>query len=94
MSHIRTLHILNKAPSHPRTNQCLPALTDGDALLLTENGVLHLATEVAYKKNVTVYALAPDVQARGLGECSSEAFIIDFPAMVDLTAQAQNIISW
>lgn len=44
MTDIATLHILNKSPDHPRATQCLASLASNDALLLTENGVLLMAT--------------------------------------------------
>ncbi|MGK0525514.1 MAG: tRNA 2-thiouridine synthesizing protein B [Pseudomonadales bacterium] len=94
MTPIHTLHILNKAPEHPRSVACMGALMPGDALLLTENAVLALAAQCSTLAGIRVYALAPDVAARGLGQCTGEAALVDYPAMVDLTAQAQNVISW
>ena len=94
MSLIHTLHILNKSPEHPRSVACMAALRPGDALLLTENAVLALALQSEPVSSVSVYALAPDVVARGMGQSPSEASLVDFPAMVDLTARAKNIISW
>jgi tRNA 2-thiouridine synthesizing protein B len=94
MAPIHTLHILNKSPGHPRSAECRHALKPGDALLLTESAVLAIATPGDHGASIPVYALAPDVAARGLGQCAGEAIQVDFPAMVDLTAQAQNVISW
>ncbi|WP_100640595.1 sulfurtransferase complex subunit TusB [Marinobacter salexigens] len=94
MTHIHVLHILNKAPSHPRSVECLSALMPGDTLLLIENAVLAVASLNEYRAGIPVFALAPDVIARGLGECSENTTLVDFAAMVDLTAQAQQIISW
>ncbi|WP_339780419.1 sulfurtransferase complex subunit TusB [uncultured Marinobacter sp.] len=95
MTPIHTLHILNKAPGHPRSVACMGALKPGDALLLTENAVLALAIQGNTAASIRVYALAPDVAARGLGQRpGGAAALVDFPAMVDLTAQAQNVISW
>lgn len=93
MADIHTLHILNKIPAHPRSAACRDALQPGDALLLTESAVLALAAQ-AGPDAIPVYALASDVVARGLGQCTREASLVDFPAMVDLTSRAQNIISW
>ncbi|MDO6442412.1 MULTISPECIES: sulfurtransferase complex subunit TusB [unclassified Marinobacter] len=94
MKPIATLHILNKAPEHSRSVECMRSLRAGDALLLTESAVLAIATTDVHDPNTTVYALKADVLARGLDDCASETHLVDFPAMVDLTAQAQNIISW
>ncbi|MGO1749828.1 MAG: sulfurtransferase complex subunit TusB [Marinobacter sp.] len=94
MKDIHTLHILNKAPGHPRTVECRHALRPGDALLLTESAVLAIATSDGHNPGIPIYVLAPDAVARSLGQCDAEATLVDFPAMVDLTAQAQNVISW
>lgn len=96
MSDIKTLHILNKPPEHPRTQQCLEALNPGDALLLIENAVLAITMSVEAEVAVPVFALAPDVVARGLGQSprAASASLVDFPVMVNLTASAQNVISW
>src|SRR5690606_31406740 len=94
MISIHTLHILNKAPEHPRAAECLRALKPGDALLLIESAVLALAARSDLTAGIPIYALSPDVLARGLAQCTQEASLVDFPAMVELTAQAQNVISW
>lgn len=94
MSFIHTLHILNKGPEHPRSIDCRHALKAGDTLLLTENGVLALALSNSCEAAVPVYALTVDVMARGLNQCTKGTIMVDFTTMVDMTAQAQNIISW
>lgn len=94
MTEIKTLHVLNKAPEHPRTAECLRALKPGDALLLIESAVLALVSKNNPVAGTPIYALSPDVSARGLAQCAQEASLVDFPAMVKLTAQAQNVISW
>lgn len=92
---INTLHILNKAPDHPRTAHCKHALRPGDALLLTENAVLAISVAGVHDDAaIPVYALEADAAARGLGQSGTETTLVDFPAMVDLTARAQNVISW
>lgn len=94
MTPIHTLHILNKAPNHPRTAQCTHALKPGDALLLTESAVLALAVIRDHNPRVPVYALAADAVARGIGQCDADVTLVGFPAMVDLTAHAQHVICW
>ncbi|HDZ39447.1 MAG TPA: sulfurtransferase complex subunit TusB [Marinobacter sp.] len=94
MALIHTLHILNKTPGHARSLQCMDALRPGDALLFTESAVLALATQQHPEIDVPVFVLAPDALARGLGQCPDGVTQVDFPAMVDLTAQAQTVISW
>ncbi|WP_298447204.1 sulfurtransferase complex subunit TusB [uncultured Marinobacter sp.] len=94
MTEIDTLHILNKAPEHPRSAECLRAIEPGDALLLIESAVLTLATCSELRAGITLYALAPDALARGIAQNAVKASLVDFPAMVELTAQAQKVISW
>jgi tRNA 2-thiouridine synthesizing protein B len=93
MTDIQTLHILNKSPEHPRTNRCIEMLASGDGLLLTGSGVLLLATGKLPDAS-KVFALAPDVDARGLGHLVGNASTVDFTEMVTLTLEAQKVISW
>lgn len=93
MTDIQTLHILNKSPDHPRAIRCFEMLAENDSLLLTENGVLCLAT--GNLPGVSkVFALVPDAKARGLGRLEGNVAYVDFPEMVALSLQAQRIISW
>ncbi len=93
MTPFHTLHILNKTPDHPRFGECLGSLGSDDALILTESGVLALAVDVSPNTS-RVYALASDVQARGMTGKTGNAVVVDYGDMVDLTLQAQRVISW
>lgn len=93
MTDIQTLHILNKSPDHPRAIRCFEVLAEKDSLLLTENGVLLLATGNLAGVS-RVFALAPDAKARGLGHRECNVAYVDFPEMVALSLQAQRVISW
>lgn len=90
MDSVKTLHILNKSPDHSRARLCQGAITPGDALLLTENGVLG-----ATQPNPTaqLYALVPDLEARGIS-APPHVQQISYQDMVKLTASAENVISW
>lgn len=96
---MKTLHILNKAPDHPRFARCLAAMASDDALLLIENGVLAL-TAKGLSLPATPYALEADLTARALGNAGNaldgitHAVGIDYREMVTLTAQATRVISW
>ncbi|MBC7182973.1 MAG: sulfurtransferase complex subunit TusB [Marinobacter sp.] len=93
MNSIKTLHILNKSPEHPRAMQCLAALSEADTLFLIENGTLLLAT-ASLPATGRVVALSPDVAARGLQDAAGPATIVGFDDMVSLSLQAQRVISW
>lgn len=96
---MKTLHILNKAPDHPRFGRCLDAMGSDDALLLIENAVLALADK-GLSLPRTTYALEADLTARALGNAdnaldgTTHAIVIDYHEMVKLTAQAIRVISW
>lgn len=95
MTAIQTLHILNKSPDHPRAARCLEMISEKDGLLLIGNGVLFLATGNLPGGAGKVFALSPDVDARGLGELTgSDASAVGFTEMVQLSLQAQRVISW
>ena len=94
MTAIQTLHILNKSPDHPRAARCLDMFSEEDGLLLIGGGVLFLATG-KLPVSGKVYALSADVDARGLGELTgSNTTTVDFAEMVELSLQAQRVISW
>lgn len=93
MATIHTLHIVNKRPDHPAFGACLSSITDQDGLLLTESGVLALADREAVLKGA-VYALAPDLQARGITAEGLDLETIDFDTMVALATEAARVISW
>jgi tRNA 2-thiouridine synthesizing protein B len=97
------LHIVNK--SHTQTNSlqsCLRLAKPGHALLLIEDAVYAataagadsagLADALAQLK---VYALQPDVDARGMaGKLVDGVTAIDYAGFVDLVAEHPNNQSW
>lgn len=91
--HTGTLHILNKTPGHPRFLTCLATLSDKDALVLAENGVLALSDTYTPLPQHTV-ALTDDVEARGLSGTASSDQLISYSQLVTLTEQYSRIISW
>lgn len=95
MAAIHTLHILNKSPDHPRFQRCLAALGPDDALILIENGVLAMTTggQLATVSG-RIYALTPDLEARGLAVEDSTTAPVDYEGMVRLTTEAGQVISW
>mgnify|MGYP001627782360 CR=1 FL=1 len=87
---LSTLHILNKAPGHPRFTACLVAMSEGDLLLLTGNAVLALVDDNV-RLPASTQALAADCKARGIG---GDAPLVDYRGMVQLTDRFSRIISW
>src|SRR3970040_3177351 len=68
------LHTVNKSPfEHKALETCLKFARQGAAVLLIEDGVYAAARDTAVSqqvqealKSVSVYALKPDVEARGM----------------------------
>jgi tRNA 2-thiouridine synthesizing protein B len=97
------LHIVNK--SHAQTSalaSCLRLAQDGHALLLTEDAVYAATAAVAAASGVAaaltrleVYALQPDVAARGMaGKLAEGVKTVDYGGFVDLVAAHPNNQSW
>lgn len=93
MNTFRTLHILNKSPDHGRYHLCLSAIGPEDGLLLTENGVLAVTQPLGISSE-RCFALAPDLEARGLAPQTSRGQTVSYDDMVDMAASAENVISW
>ncbi len=97
------LHIVNK--SHMQTNAlqtCLRLARPGHALLLIEDAV-YAATAAGAESaglaaalaQLKVYALQPDVEARGMaGRLIDGVAAIDYAGFVDLVAEHPNNQSW
>jgi len=97
------LHIVNKSPAERNTlESCLRVAQDGGAVLLIEDAV-YAATrgnEAEAKlrdalSRLKVYALAPDLEARGMGDRVMEGVTtVDYGGFVDLVAEHKNCQSW
>ena len=97
------LHIVNK--SHTQTNalqSCLRLAKSGHALLLIEDAV-YAATAAGAESagladalaRLKVYALQPDIDARGMaGKLAGGISMIDYAGFVDLVAEHPNNQSW
>ncbi len=99
-----TLHTVNKSPFERSALQsCVAHLTAGDAVLLIEDGVLGArqgssaaATVKSALASGSVYALAPDLEARGI---KPEHLIegvqaVNYGGFVDLVAQHARTVAW
>jgi tRNA 2-thiouridine synthesizing protein B len=97
------LHIVNK--SHAQTSSlqtCLRMAKPGAALLLIEDAIYAATTSGVAASGVAdairqlkVYALQPDVDARGMaGKLADGVTAIDYAGFVDLVAEYPNNQSW
>jgi tRNA 2-thiouridine synthesizing protein B len=99
-----TLHTVNKSPFATQTLQsCLNHAKDGDAVLMIEDGVYGAATGTAMADaiaaragSVSVYALAPDMAARGIGagRLIDGVKTVDYAGFVELAAQHDRAQNW
>ncbi|TXH67585.1 MAG: sulfurtransferase complex subunit TusB [Thiothrix sp.] len=100
------LHIVNKSPFERNAlKSCLGHTSAGDSILLIEDAVVGALTgtvmapelQVAMQDQaVAVYALGPDLAARGL---SAERVlpglqVVDYAGFVDLTVANEKTQSW
>jgi len=97
------LHIVNKSPFDKNSlESCLSCAQDGSAILLYEDGVYAVlkGSAVAEKlqsamSNITIYALEPDVKARGLADKVMDGIkLVDYDGFVDLTCEKEAVNSW
>ena len=97
------LHIVNK--SHTQTSSlasCLRMALPGSALLLTEDAIYAATATAATGSGIAaatarlkVFALQPDVEARGMaGRLAEGIAMVDYAGFVDLVAEHPNNQSW
>jgi tRNA 2-thiouridine synthesizing protein B len=95
-----TLHTLNRAPSQSALlTDCLNATSNGDALLLLEDGVYCALDNdhslLQLPEGVRCYVLAADVAARGLGaRLKPDITLIDDAGFVQLCCDHDKVLSW
>ena len=97
------LHIINKSPlDRAGLASCLRVVRPGASILLIEDGVYAATrgTEAAAQigrtaADVKIYALGPDLEARGMKERVVEAVrIVDYEGFVDLVISHEAVQSW
>jgi tRNA 2-thiouridine synthesizing protein B len=97
------LHIVNKSPYEKTAlASCLAYATKGNAVLLIEDAVYGAtrgnAAEAQLKEAIgrlDVYALGPDLEARGMKDRVIEGVkLVDYGGFVDLVAQHKTSQSW
>jgi tRNA 2-thiouridine synthesizing protein B len=99
----KILHTVNKSPFEQRALEtCLKFARQGSAVLLIEDGVYAAARDTAVSqqvqealKTVSVYALKPDVEARGMQHRVMDGVrLVDYGGFVDLVAEHNAVQSW
>ena len=94
-----TLHIFNKSNADQSPlKSMLCALSNADAIILIEDGV-YLAQEALFEQfagyDNAIYALDPDIQARGLQErLSDKVKPVDDNGFVTLCCEHDKTVSW
>lgn len=90
-----TLHILNRGPADRELLQhCLDSFSPGDALMLIEDAVYwSLPTYQSLISDLDVYALEPDLQARGVSPTHGIKPAND-AQFVELCVQFSKSLSW
>ena len=90
------LHTVNKSPFDYNTLEtCLKFARQGAAVLLIEDGVYAAARDTAVSqqvqeamKSVAIYALKPDVEARGMqNRVMGGVRLVDYGGFVDLVVE-------
>ncbi|WP_114968402.1 sulfurtransferase complex subunit TusB [Rhodoferax ferrireducens] len=97
------LHIVNKSPFQTSTlDTCLRMAQAGHALLLIEDGIYAATVGSAAEARVRqacatlkVYALQPDMDARGVtAKLIDGVTLVDYRGFVDLTVEHPTSHSW
>ncbi len=98
------LHTVNKSPfERSSLESCLQHAKAGSSVLLFEDGVYAAmqGTVVAEKVKAAVqdrkvYALGPDLKARGLddGRLIDGITVVDYDGFVDLAAESDKVQAW
>ena len=97
------LHTVNKSTYERDTLEaCVRLASKGGSVLLIEDGVYAALKGSKYSsaveeamKNKTVYALGPDLSARGIQEKVLEGVkVVDYGGFVDLVAENDTVQSW
>lgn len=97
------LHTVNKSPfDHNTFETCLKFARPGSAVLLIEDGVYAAARDTAVSKevqealkSVSIYALKPDVEARGMQNRVMDGVrLVDYGGFVDLVVEHNAVQSW
>jgi len=97
------LHTVNKSPTERNAlESCFKYLKKGSAVLLIEDGVYGAlkgctTTKMVEQtlKNFPIYALYPDIEARGMQDRVIDGIkLVDYSGFVDLVAEHTTVQAW
>jgi tRNA 2-thiouridine synthesizing protein B len=97
------LHTVNKSPFERNSfDSCLGHAKTGSSVLLIEDGIYAVvkgsaaAGKIQEASGISVYALGPDLKARGIGEDQivEGVTVVDYGGFVDLVTRHENVQSW
>lgn len=98
------IHTINKSPFQIHSlDSCLKYSSSGGAILFIEDGVYAAMNNTAIADKVVkamesykIYALEPDVKARGLDTAKvlDGIQLVDYSGYVDLVTEHDNVQSW
>lgn len=97
------LHTVNKSPFERNSlESCLRMAKSGNAILLIEDGVYGALNNSALTEqvskamaDVSIFALKPDVDARGIGDKIMDGVkLVSYDGFVDLAAEYKSVQSW
>lgn len=96
-----TLHILNQSPSNTGViKDMLQTVSENDSILMMEDAAYfvleaHVAAFDSLPKSVQLYALSPDIEARGLSRKSTDLItLVDDKGFVQLCCDNSKTVSW
>lgn len=97
------LHTVNKSPFEKSSlDSCLKHCKKGSSLLLIEDGIYAGLRNTRYTdsvmnamKDITVYVLEPDLNARGVQDKLIDGIKkVDYAGFVDLAAEHDKVEAW
>ena len=97
------LHTVNKSPfNSDGLSSCLRCALAGSSVLLIEDGVYAARRGTQYEalvqealKDKKIYALQPDLEARGVQSNLIDGIeLVDYAGFVDLTTDHESVQAW
>ena len=93
-----SLHTITKPPSAAALQSCAKFLSEGDSILLLEDGVYYSADAKnwpALPLGTKVYGLKEDFVARGLSKIADrQVELVDYARFVQLSCEHDKVVSW